>query len=199
MDALIHRLQTKLRDHPENVALTETLAILDALKKVGKPAPENLELVQQKIAELRRSGVWDPTQDGEAALRDLQAALVPKGERKDDASKVTTNHKNGSSVKPSNLSSGYVPVPMSSSPAIPRFPASFSTPTVLPMELYSLLNQAYQLHVLALEPQTILPPGKSLLSIMAQPHSEQHPTSALQGRVEDMVHRAFWDEVRTVD
>ena len=70
--------------------------------------------------------------------------------------------------------------------------------TQLPVDLLDLLNQAYFLHFLANDPSKVLPAGKSLLSVMSRPHvkrrgSDELPT--LQEKVEEMVHKAFWDEV----
>jgi len=70
--------------------------------------------------------------------------------------------------------------------------------TQLPADLLDLLNQAYFLHLLANDPSKVLPAGKSLLSVMSRPHVRMHgddelPT--LQEKVEEMVHKAFWDEV----
>ncbi|KAG5648507.1 hypothetical protein DXG03_003118 [Asterophora parasitica] len=56
-----------------------------------------------------------------------------------------------------------------------------------------LLQQAYFLHVLATDPAKLIPPGKSLLSLMARA-PEPPPPSALHARVEQAVHNAFWDE-----
>lgn len=68
--------------------------------------------------------------------------------------------------------------------------------TQLPADLLDLLNQAYFLHILANDPSKVLPAGKSLLSVMSRPHlttgDEELPT--LQEKVEEMVHKVFWDE-----
>jgi hypothetical protein len=70
--------------------------------------------------------------------------------------------------------------------------------THLPADLLDLLNQTYFLHLLANDPSKLLPPGKSLLSVLSQPNIPQRrddepPT--LQDKVEEMIHKAFWDEV----
>jgi len=71
-------------------------------------------------------------------------------------------------------------------------------------DLIHALNQAYFLHVLATDPDKLIPPGKSLLSMMAHSHLHQSSTShtqnsdsvaVLHDRVEEAVHRAFWNEV----
>ncbi|KIM74335.1 hypothetical protein PILCRDRAFT_80202 [Piloderma croceum F 1598] len=69
---------------------------------------------------------------------------------------------------------------------------------VLPQELIDILNHTYFLHILATEPTKVLPPGKSLLSVLSHAHSANGHTEgsapSLQDRVEDMVHKAFWNE-----
>ena len=70
--------------------------------------------------------------------------------------------------------------------------------THLPADLLDLLNQTYFLHLLSNDPSKLLPPGKSLLSVLSQPNKRQRlddepPT--LHDKVEEMIHKAFWDEV----
>jgi hypothetical protein len=70
--------------------------------------------------------------------------------------------------------------------------------THLPADLLDLLNQAYFLHILANDPSKVLPPGKSLLSVLSRSHVRQRRDdvpASLQEKVEEMVHKAFWDEV----
>jgi hypothetical protein len=64
--------------------------------------------------------------------------------------------------------------------------------------LLRVLNQTYFLHLCATEPDTVIPEGKSLLSMIA--HSRLTPQTAepaaqLHERVEKAVHGAFWNEV----
>lgn len=75
-----------------------------------------------------------------------------------------------------------------------RHPASHGS---LPHELIESLNRAYWLHVLAVDPSQILPPGKSLLAMMmrTEAHRSEGKTD-LHRTVEGIVHKAFWDEVR---
>src|SRR5258707_12702477 len=70
--------------------------------------------------------------------------------------------------------------------------------TRLPADLLDLLNQTYFLHILANDPSKVLPPGKSLLSVLSRPSVRQKrddEPSRLQDKVEEMIHNAFWDEV----
>lgn len=72
--------------------------------------------------------------------------------------------------------------------------------TILPLELVNVLNHAYFLHILATDPEQVLPPGKSLMSVLLRPHapngSADGPSSSLHDKVEDMIRKAFWNEVR---
>ncbi|KAJ7217975.1 hypothetical protein GGX14DRAFT_598959 [Mycena pura] len=66
----------------------------------------------------------------------------------------------------------------------------------LPQELVQVLNQTYFLHLLATEPQLVLPEGKSWLSMIA--HSRLTPQTTepvtLRDSVQRAVHNAFWSE-----
>ena len=70
--------------------------------------------------------------------------------------------------------------------------------THLPADLLDLLNQTYFLHLLANDPSKVLPPGKSLLSVLSRPSvrpKRDDEPPRLQDKVEEMIHKAFWDEV----
>lgn len=72
--------------------------------------------------------------------------------------------------------------------------------TVLPVELVQILNQAYFLHLLATDPAKVVPPGKSLLSMMTSAHiggqqSSKDQTAALHDKVAQVVDTAFWNGV----
>ena len=78
---------------------------------------------------------------------------------------------------------------------------------VFPAELAQAANEVYFLHVLATDPSKVVPPGKSILSMLLSRSSSQQAKAApeakngmadLQARVEKMVHKAFWDEVSCV-
>lgn len=73
-----------------------------------------------------------------------------------------------------------------------------------PLELIHALNQAYLLHLLATDPESIIPPGKTLLSMLA--HAQIGPNeseerggqdAALLSRVKEVAHKAFWNEACT--
>ncbi|KAH6914067.1 hypothetical protein BKA70DRAFT_1095564 [Coprinopsis sp. MPI-PUGE-AT-0042] len=71
--------------------------------------------------------------------------------------------------------------------------------TQLPLELVESLNQVYFLHLLATEPDRVIPPGKSLLSMLlhsrlSSTKRDQDDAQPLLERVKEAAHRAFWDE-----
>ncbi|KDQ53545.1 hypothetical protein JAAARDRAFT_197353 [Jaapia argillacea MUCL 33604] len=69
------------------------------------------------------------------------------------------------------------------------------TTVLLPLDLLDLLNQTYTLHILATNPSTLLPPSKSLLSLLSTPKpSTNNVKETLQDRISAIVYRAFWDE-----
>ena len=81
------------------------------------------------------------------------------------------------------------------------YPLPSIDPTILPIELVDILNHTYFLHIIATDPDKVLPPGKSLVSMLSRPHTNSNNlaeghAAAIQAKVQDMVHKAFWDEVQ---
>ncbi|EAU91202.2 hypothetical protein CC1G_06837 [Coprinopsis cinerea okayama7 len=71
--------------------------------------------------------------------------------------------------------------------------------SVLPLELVESLDHAYFLHLLATQPEKVVPPGKSLLSMLlhaqlAASKSAPGDPQPLLERVKEVAHKAFWDE-----
>ncbi|KJA29057.1 hypothetical protein HYPSUDRAFT_61890 [Hypholoma sublateritium FD-334 SS-4] len=79
----------------------------------------------------------------------------------------------------------------------------------LPFELVEALNQTYFLHLLVTQPEKVVPPGKSLLSMMTHANyvaaeedaknSDKHDYAkanhqAIEKKVKEVAHRAFWNE-----
>lgn len=104
-----------------------------------------------------------------------------------------------------------VPVNNEGHSAIPLRPAS--SYSQLPFELVEALNQTYFLHLLVTQPEKVIPPGKSLLSMMTHANyavadenvkdSNQHSDAeanqqVIEKKVQEVVHRAFWNEVSSV-
>ena len=98
--------------------------------------------------------------------------------------------------RPVSRYSFVTPPPLSA----PLFPPTAGVTTVLPTGLIDILNYSYFLHLLVTDPGRVLPPGKSLLSVMAKPQSTRHEEMELpelKDKIQGVVHKAFWDEVRT--
>ena len=190
MDALIHRLREKLQKHPNNDALRQALSACTMYRRGSNDIAERS--VESAVSRLREEGLWDD--DDKSIWDNWRKSLT-----KEDVSAL--NGYNAGSSRQVFFRQTFVqsqtdpPITARANPTSPRLPFSFNTPTALPMELYGLLDQAYHLHMLATDPQAVIPPGKSLLSVLSRPHAERHPPSVLHERVGDMVHRAFWDEV----
>ncbi|KAF8630681.1 hypothetical protein AX15_002825 [Amanita polypyramis BW_CC] len=81
-----------------------------------------------------------------------------------------------------------------------EFPRALQ-PLALPVELVDALNQTYFLHLLANDPDKVIPPGKSLLSMLA--HSRvafgngDESTAGKEGlgeKIRQAAHSAFWDD-----
>ncbi|KAF9481554.1 hypothetical protein BDN70DRAFT_912197 [Pholiota conissans] len=76
--------------------------------------------------------------------------------------------------------------------------------SALPFELVETLNQTYFLHLLVTQPEKVVPPGKSVLSMMTHANfkssEEDHADEAterrkaIEKRVKEVAHRAFWNE-----
>jgi len=75
---------------------------------------------------------------------------------------------------------------------------------LLPAELVETLNQTYFLHFLVNDKEKVVPPGKSVLSMMLHANlrlpqedvkdgDSKH--AALVERVQEAAHKAFWREV----
>lgn len=67
----------------------------------------------------------------------------------------------------------------------------------LPTELVEAFNRAFFFHFLATDPSRVIPPGKSLTSVLSRPNTQSNASErpTLKEQVETVVHRAFWDEV----
>ncbi|KAF9566700.1 hypothetical protein CPC08DRAFT_657283 [Agrocybe pediades] len=71
----------------------------------------------------------------------------------------------------------------------------------LPLELVDALNQTYFLHLLVTDPKKVIPPGKSLVSMLAhakfkladEKHQNETQTK-IMNHVKEIAHRAFWKD-----
>jgi len=68
----------------------------------------------------------------------------------------------------------------------------------LPLDIRISLNDAHLLHLLATDPNRVLPNNKSLVSVFSEAtHLETRPSNPIEAQVAVMVKRAFWSEVRS--
>lgn len=69
----------------------------------------------------------------------------------------------------------------------------------LPLELIRAVNRTYLLHLLTIDPDTVLPPGKSLIAVITQENlgrledDEKIETTSPHKQVTKVMQRAFWD------
>ncbi|KXN85380.1 hypothetical protein AN958_11480 [Leucoagaricus sp. SymC.cos] len=77
-----------------------------------------------------------------------------------------------------------------------------SSRMLLPLELVQAIDQTYFLHILAIYPEKVLPPGKSLISVVTQEklgdkeqeEAEKNTTTAvIEQQVTKAMRTAFWD------
>ncbi|GBE81578.1 hypothetical protein SCP_0313070 [Sparassis crispa] len=200
MDAVLSKLRRRAREHPHNKQLQELLSRLSQLQShTGQSDfnPDDWNVLKDYFDRLTSEGIWDP-REGESLLDDLRTNLHSRQYRPSDAD-ATDLHTPPSFTEAARSELGaaerisiVMPPPIST----PLLPISAINTTVLPMELVDTLNQVYFLHLLATDPDSVLPPGKSLLSVMSRPlqSATQGQLPSLQERVETLVHKAFWDE-----
>lgn len=194
MDSVIHRLQQKLKQDPSNQVVQRALSHLATAKTQNGVDDPLYNALAEDLDSLQRNNVIEA-----ADLTVLKDLLLPSAETKSRTHVYTSNPMHTDVKGASKLSADdlrYVEANLADS-TIPRLAVSSDTPTVLPVELMESLKQTYFLHFLATDPTRVLPPGKSLLSALSRPHlATQHGSSALEQRVEKLVHAAFWEEVR---
>lgn len=81
--------------------------------------------------------------------------------------------------------------------SVPLLRMSISEGAAIPSSLITVLDAAYLFHLLARDPQKVVAPGKSLLSVLAG--LNQMVTRTLESPSEKFVrttsHQAFWDQV----
>ena len=58
-----------------------------------------------------------------------------------------------------------------------------------------LIEQTHFLRMLLADPDRVIPPGKSLLSMLTNAKFNEQKDSAILDGVTQVAHRAFWDEV----
>ena len=220
MEKLLSKLQAQVRAHPTNPILRRILPEFHYLLNSARPDFTSVKLkfdqLQHDLDMLATEGYWEPSKEDEDSLRELKKKFGLLSDTGGDTHS-TNSRMDGvgsdASSRASSRASSQDPgnrVPRSSRDrpivqppplSTPLLPVSTTTPTVLPVELVEALNQTFFLHLLVTDPQRVLPPGKSLVSMLSAPRSnataQGEQTAQLEARVKDMVHSAFWKEVRT--
>jgi hypothetical protein len=196
MNAIIDELKAQASSYPRNPLLERTIAHLLDLRDSaisGKHQNVSWDAIRRDFDSLEAEGLW---QKSEVSVRVLDELRLSMGGQDDSGSvpaETSLNLRSESHLEGENLK---VVIPADSSNA-----SLFNSMVTLalPQELVDILNHTYFLHVLATDPVKVLPPGKSLLSVLSRPHLATGRTEgsspSLHDKVEDMVHKAFWNEV----
>ncbi|KAI0697723.1 hypothetical protein C8T65DRAFT_661669 [Cerioporus squamosus] len=209
MEKFISKLQAQARAHPTNPALRRVLSefryLLNGVRIDSPETKLKYEELQRDLDMLATEGFWEPSKEDEESLLALQKHLgLAKRDPQDvgDSKRPHTPHTAGNphTISPGELYPGGKDISIVQPPPLSTpLPVATLGPTVLPIELVQTLNQVFFIHLLATDPERVLPPGKSLLSMMSGPrtNSQAHEGELpkLEERVKDVVHRAFWNEV----
>lgn len=203
MNSVLAKMRQLVSEHPDNPAVQRTLDHLAELP--GSATLETIawDILRKDFEELREDGLWETSAENDALLAELQGSLSMQTTSSQDHRPISPGPLH-TSTETTDLNTRHgsprvsiVAPPPPSATLLPTLPPNAAS---LPLELVDTLNHTYFLHLLATDPGKVLPPGKSLLSMMARPH-DQRPDGgvpSLEDRVTDIVQRAFWDEVRRV-
>ncbi|KAL4074115.1 hypothetical protein V8B97DRAFT_1894433 [Scleroderma yunnanense] len=186
METIIQRLKAKAQVAPTSTLLEDMISLLEDLQRNPDSAVHLSESsLRRDFAQLQEHGLWERSKENDDLLDALWDSLEAA------SSKATQVSPNSEGDFKETLS---IALPSSQSFA-PQL-ISNADLLVLPLELMDVLNKTYFLHLLATDSGQVLPPGKSLLSVLSRPHvhSEGNSKPTLQRNVEDFVHKAFWDE-----
>ncbi|KAF8558060.1 hypothetical protein OG21DRAFT_1494356 [Imleria badia] len=168
MERILDQLTARADD---NALLRDTIAVLRHIQRHPHgPHPLSWDALRRDFDRLRDDGLWDRSAANDDLLDALRTLLTSP---------------------PAQEFSIVVPPAQSASSQL----VSNQDLLVLPVELIDVLNNAYFLHLLATDPTQVLPPAKSLLSVMSGSHSAADDTKpTLHSKVGDIVHKAFWDK-----
>ena len=197
MNAIIDELREKVKSHPHNGLLKDALAHLSDLQRSassGEPQNVSWGTVRRDFDLLEAEGLWQKSERKIKVLDELRLSMTMDGPEDDSVPAAASLDLRAEAHLKGDNTTEIIPQDASHSCIL------YSVdPLVLPRELVDILNHTYFLHVLATDPIKVLPPGKSLLSVLSRPRTTNGPTedsSSLHDKVEDMVHKAFWNEVR---
>ncbi|KAH7888576.1 hypothetical protein F5I97DRAFT_1853777 [Phlebopus sp. FC_14] len=193
MERIVQQLKVKAEVTSDNTLLRDTISfLLDIQRNPDGPHPISWDAIHRDFKQLQDRGLWEPTDENEELLDALRIYLNATSAKTTGATQPHSRH----SMESGRGSSGnklLIAVP--STQAVTSQIITRRDPLVLPLELVDVLNNAYLLHLLANDSSQVLPPGKSLLSAMSRSRSSDEDTKpTLHRKVEDIVHKAFWDE-----
>jgi hypothetical protein len=197
METIINQLKAKAKVAPNNSLLKDIISLLlDLQRNPDRPHLISWDALHRDFVQLQDSGLWERTTENDELLDALHTFLTASTSNSVDSVRPEPNprHSVNSKLPSDKFSIVISPAQTARSQLI-----SNQDPLVLPLELVDILNNAYFLHLLATDSSQVLPPGKSLLSVMSRSHtaSDGDPETTLHRKVEDIVHKAFWEEVRT--
>lgn len=189
MEAILSKLQSKAEIAPDNALLRDTISLLTDLHE-GITQYVTWDNLIRDFQRLQDQGLWDISEDNTKLLHTLRNFLTSQPSYRKRPSKIPAPSHPASRALQGSFSIIYPDSESAPSPFIPS-----SDPVLLPLELVEILNRTYFHHLLATDPKRVVPPGKSLISMLSGPPKEkdaEKPT--LRDKVEDLVHKAFWDE-----
>ncbi|KAF8135709.1 hypothetical protein EV363DRAFT_805037 [Boletus edulis] len=186
MEHILNQLRAHLDAAPDNARiLRDTIDVLQHIQQHPRgPHPVSWQALHRDFERLQDHGLWERSTENDELLDALRTLLTsPSAVRElvEPHERPSLGEKISIVIPPHSASTQLV---------------SNQDHLVLPVELVDILNNAYFLHILATDPAQVLPPGKSLLSVMSRSHiapdGDTKPT--LHSKVEHIVHNAFWDE-----
>ncbi|KAH0827512.1 hypothetical protein J3R83DRAFT_4225 [Lanmaoa asiatica] len=185
MERILDQLRAHADAAPDNALLSDTISLLsDIQRHPDGPHPVSWYAIDSNFQRLRDRGLWERSAENDELLDALRVLFASPS-----AQEPVEPHQRPSLGEKISI---VIPPAQSISSQL----VSNQDHLVLPVELIDILNNAYFLHILATDPAQVLPPGKSLLSVMSSSHTtangDAKPT--LRSKVEDLVHKAFWDE-----
>jgi hypothetical protein len=192
MEAILSKLKAKAEIAPDNALLRDTISLLTDL--------QHNEAITQHITwnslirdfqRLQDQGLWDISEDNTKLLHTLRSSLTTRPSKRRPSSNMPAPSHPASRELQGSFSIIYPDSESAPSPLIPT-----SDPVLLPLELVEILNRTYFHHLLATDPKRVVPPGKSLVSMLSGSPKESKDAGkpTLRDKVEDLVHKAFWDE-----
>ncbi|KAG1867338.1 hypothetical protein F4604DRAFT_1776922 [Suillus subluteus] len=192
MEAILSKLNAKAEIAPDNALLRDTISLLTDL--------HHNEAITQRVTwdslirdfqRLQDQGLWDISEDNTKLLHTLRSLLTTQPSNRKPTRNMPPPSRPASEALQGSFSIIYPDSESTPSPLIPT-----SDPVLLPLELVEILNRTYFHHLLATDPKRVVPPGKSLVSMLSGSPKEGKDAGkpTLRDKVEDLVHKAFWDE-----